>query len=624
MALTFRSVFKSDVFKGIVGAAAVAASFIPGVGQVVAAGLRLGGIGFLSDAVGRGASSGQEGVRTNIPSNVAPVPVVYGTAKLGVRPVDVRQEGAHPKHLWLVAAICHGSRNDGDIENIDKVWFDERLAVDDGVVESDFSGKLNYYEELGSTSQNVIGDLNSTFATAWPATSRGKGIAYIALEFIFDKGVYPNGIPNITVQVQGNKVYDHRDTNWKHSDNPALCVRDYLLSEVYGGRIPAGEIDEDSFDDMADFCDELVSVPDGEGGSENQKRFTLNGWVDTSRDPWENLSMMLSSCRGIIYRDNGVYRLHIPRAVTPETFELDESNIVGDWEFAQAGLESVANIVRGTFMNLDKDWQPDQVQWPEVGESNTYLTNDNNFESAREIELPFTTNSYMAEQICQVALNESRQPLSCLVTVKEEALKLQCGEVVQVTHETPGWDQKQFWVEALWIVQQGLVRLALREYDSSAYSYDTMSDASALPDTSLPDPFSAVAPTGLTLLSDATTRLTGGVGEPVPRIKVTWTWPDEAFTDYVDVFARINGSGDWEWVKRVDANDDALAYVAEVSAGETWQVGIRAVNTIGVPSTVVTDTVAIPAATEIEHVNDPPSAPTLVTLSCDMDTLEVV
>jgi len=565
-------------------------------------------------------------VQANVTSNKAHIPVVYGRAKLGVKIADIREDTSTGK-LWIVGTLCHGSRNGNGIESIHEIYSDEDLAVNSGgSIVGKFAedgGKLAKYTRTGSTTQTVVSALNTAFPTEWPSSSAGKGIAYVVLRLDPDRDTFAS-IPDITVIVDGNRVYDPRDTNWKHSDNNALCIRDYMLSTVYGMGIDPSKIDEDSFEDAADFCDELVNVPDGEGGSTTQKRFTCNGVVDTSRPAPDNLQDLLSSCRGRLIYSSGKYRLHIPDTKSAETFELNEDNIIGDWEWGVGGNRDVPNIMRATYVDPDLNYQPHVAQFPEVGESNSYLSADNDFESIRDIDLPFTNNWYMALQIAQVLLNEARQDIVCQVTVKDEALKLQPGEVVNVTHSTPAWSSKPFWVLAMHITQANQLRLTLAEYDAAAYSLITLSDKDTVPDTGLPNPYSVASPTGLTLLCDDTTKLTGGTGGPVPRIKITWTKSTHPWLDYTEIFARKLGDSDWDPIGRVDARDTQLIYVMDVSAGETWEVGIRAVNTLGAKSSMVTDTVAIPDPSEQPHVNDPPSAPSAVELEVVSERTDLI
>ena len=126
------------------------------------------------------------------------------------------------------------------------------------------------------------------------------------------------------------------------------------------------------------------------------------------------------------------------------------------------------------------------------------------------------------------------------------------------------------------------------------------------------------------MLSDGTTAILSGTGGPVPRIKVTWTAPDDPFIDYVEVLARKNGESDWEVNIKVDRADNQLAWILDVSAGDTWQVGVRATNTLKKQSSLVTDTVVIPDPSEQPHVNDPPDAPSVVVLTATIDDIEVL
>ena len=599
----------------VFAAASIVSIPIPGVNFA----LQMAGAAVFNNHRRRGGAQRQEGIRQNIATTTAPIPVVYGTSKIGIRPVFVRVDpnSTDKEDLYIVGALCHGEIND-----IEEVYFDEKLAVDNAVVDAFFTGNLSYDDEVGTSAQTVMSLINTPFPTEWDANHRGRGIAYVGLKLTYDKDVYLGGIPNITCVIEGKLVYDPRDTNTKFSDNPALCIRDYLTNTTYGGGLTAAEINDASFIAIANYCDELVPIPDA--GCETppctQKRYTCNGWVDTGRPIQENLQELLSSCRGVLIYQEGEFRLHIPRVLSAEVFELDESNIIGDWQFRTGGVDQVANIVHATFMDIDADRKPNQTQWPEVGAANSFLTADNDFESTRDIELPFTENVYMARRIAMTALKESRQDISVALTAKEEAKELQVGEIVKVSHEYPGWVEKQFWVWAMSLLQDGNVRPLLREYDPSAYSLSTLSDADAIPDTNLPDPFTVPAPTVLTLTSDATTVSNPGEGASIPRIKVEWTKPADKFSDYIEVFARKQGDAEWDKKGRVDERDDQIIFIEGVNATDTWEVGVQSVNKLGKRSTLVTDTVVISSGA---FANPRPDDVSAVTLLLEADDLDV-
>ncbi|WP_371380750.1 phage tail protein [Sporomusa aerivorans] len=70
------------------------------------------------------------------------------------------------------------------------------------------------------------------------------------------------GNPTVTAIIKGMKVRDTRINAKIYSSNPAMCVRDYLLSKRYGAGhfITADMLDEDSFREVADYNDQLVTT----------------------------------------------------------------------------------------------------------------------------------------------------------------------------------------------------------------------------------------------------------------------------------------------------------------------------------------------------------------------------
>lgn len=67
--------------------------------------------------------------------------------------------------------------------------------------------------------------------------------------------------PTITCVVKGIKLYDTRKSTTAYSENPAMIIRDYLLNKRYGlGRwVTSDMLDSDSFEECADYCDEVIA-----------------------------------------------------------------------------------------------------------------------------------------------------------------------------------------------------------------------------------------------------------------------------------------------------------------------------------------------------------------------------
>ena len=467
--------------------------------------------------------------------------------------------------------------------------------------------KGNLIEDTRSKVSGISLTYNATGKTITRATGSYVTDGYVAKDRVDSSGSASNNSAftintvTATVLTVDETVVDEGPTSaptlkrWAHpdngGDNPAMCVRDYLLSTIYGLGLAEADLDTASFETIANYCDDSVVAPPG-----NQKRYTCNGWIDVSRSIATVLTELLSSFRGNPVYEGGVFRLFSTRSVTPSTIALTKDNIVGDWQFTNAGAAQKFNVARATFIDPTRNFMPELAQWPNPGATNTFLTDDNSWENRLEIDLPFTNDIYRAEQTMMTLLKESRQGIAVMVTCTEEALQLQIGDVVPVTHETPGWASKNFSVMGVDILSDTRVRLALLEYDANAYSLDAEVTAPAEPDTDLPDPFTVGAPTGLTLTATSAESIETDAGVYIPRIKVTWTDSTDAFVDHYEIEAKLGTEATFDpWGTAPPGQQLFFVYpVTPVS----WDVRIRSVNSLGVKSafisTSVTPAVSLP------------------------------
>lgn len=584
----------------ILGAVLIGAAFIATpLGPIVQAGLLYAGAALIRSTQIPKLQAEQAQALRNEASTENGVLVIYGTCVVGIKAVDIRVSGQENQFLYLVGAICHGSRDGGDIMGIDDVWFDERLAFDAaGVLQSAFLDQAWLYKHAGSTSQVVDAHMASTFPAAYPSTSKGAGIAYLIARLFWRRGgegtAYPTGVPTVWVKIRGARVYDPRDSTWKFSDNPALCVRDYLLSTVYGASLDPAEIDETSFINAANYCDETVQVPDPDGsGTVSQKRFTTNGWLDTTEEVLNNLQRILSSCRGELSYQAGQYSLFIRKSMTPSGFVFSRANIVGNFTFKTTGIEDAPNIMKAQYTDPGQRHQVITVQWPQTGDSNAFLTEDNNFRVEGHIELPMTNDPYMARQIAMSVMKERRWSELVTFTATEEALKCRVGDLVEITHDTPGWTGRDAWVSALVLRADSLVDVVCQTYDGNAYTYDLQSQETSVPDTDLPDPFTQPpAPTFFTLTT----------GTLAQRIKAEWYQVVAPYVVAYEVEARRDDDPTFRtYPGAVQSGEWLSSFIDGVADGELWHVRVRAVNSIGVKGAWATASHTVSIANVVEY-----------------------
>jgi Phage-related protein, tail component len=173
---------------------------------------------------------------------------------------------------------------------------------------------------LGQTNQLADADLVSE-VTQWTTNHRLRGRSYLYVRLNFDSDIYPNGVPNITAEVQGKAVFDPRDSSTSFSNNPALCIRDFLTNTDYGMKADVSEINDTNFSAVANTCEESVPLT---VGSEN--RFTLNGSFQVDQTPKSILQNMLSSIGGHVVYSNGQFKL-VAATFKTATVTLDESKL---------------------------------------------------------------------------------------------------------------------------------------------------------------------------------------------------------------------------------------------------------------------------------------------------------
>lgn len=311
----------------------------------------------------------------------------------------------------------------------------------------------------------------------------------------------------------------------------------------------------------------------------NYAAYACDGTIDTNQTAYDNVRALLTACRGMLVFSGGKYRLVLDVATTASGFGFTESNITGSWVISQAGKRAKYNRVTAGFYNPAKKWQPDLA----MVESTALRATDNGLILEAKIDLPFTANSYRAQNIGQLTLNQSRYGLVVKFSAFQEGLRCEVGDVVPITHSTPGWSAKLFRIMQIEIKENDEVYVVAREYSASVYTQAVLSPAAVIAQSNLPDPFSVPAVSGLTLASGTTELLRLSDGSVISRIRVGWTAPTEVYAQKGQVEVQTQATTDLGW-SPVDivAAELGVAWVSPVQDGASYNVRIRAINSIGV------------------------------------------
>lgn len=533
-------------------------------------------------------SEQQSGFLVNKNSNIEPIPVVYGERLIGGTRVFVATSGSDNEYLYIALVLC-----EGEIDSIGDVFINDTISTD-----SKYSGLVTINKFTGTDSQTA----DTTFVNAnigWTANHRLRGLAYLAIRLKYDRDAF-SGIPSITAIVRGKKVFDPRDSTTAFSDNPALCLRDFLTNSRYGKGLSTSLLDNQSFEDAADACDFLVSKYSGAGSTE--PIFTCNAILDTGESLFSNVQKLLRGMRGLMPYSNGVYSV-IVEDDQDSTFDFDTTNILSDLQIVSTPKNQRYNKVMTKFANPATNWQEDSVIWPPAGssEETTFLSEDNNIELSAEVSLPTITDYYAARDIARIICLASRkQTLTSSIKATSEALQCAVGDIVTLTHPTPAWTNKEFRITSLQLMANGVVQVALQEHDATIYPWVADTEEQDVQESTLPDPFSVGQPTSLSVTPSASINEDGTA---IPVIEVSWTATADQFVDEYEVqYSKDSGSYKSILTRQTSAT------ISPVTPDSTYDVRVRSINAIGARSAFVT-------ATQETALGDDsaPSAPTNLT-----------
>ena len=392
--------------------------------------------------------------------------VLYGKAKVGGARVFDSTTGGSNKFLHRVLAFTGH-----EVESFDEIYINDELITLDSsgnvTSPSRYDGNVRINKHLGATDQAADSDLVSE-VDEWTNDHRLRGIAYLYVRLRYDADAFPNGVPEITATIKGKKVFDPRDSSTAWSDNPALCLRDYLTSTTYGLGEEDVNVDDDKVSTAANVCDR-TDTPDG------STRYTCNGAFTTASTPYDNLSALLTSMGGLLWYAQGEWRMK-PAYWTEPALTLDENDLrSGITVNTRHSRRDNYNTVKGTFRGAESSWQI--TDYPEVTNA-AFLSADNNQESAIDLALPFTDTSVESRRIANVSLERNRQQLTITASFGMRAFQLQVGDNVKINNTRFGWTDKEFEVTS-WtfgLVDEGdlQVQMILREVSESVF--DDVSD----------------------------------------------------------------------------------------------------------------------------------------------------
>ncbi len=577
--------FAEDVGITYVVAAAFAIAGFPQVaGYIFASGVSSAGIRALTPIEEPSLGQADRGYLVNEIQPTGPAAVIYGETRVG-GVIFYRETTSNNKILHVLIALAgHEVNSIGTI-----LANDEELTIDGSgnvTAPAKYVGKLKIYKHLGADDQAADANLVAE-SSKWTSEHRARGIAYIYARMEYDADAFPNGVPVFTAIVQGKKLYDPTDSaqsatdssTWTYSNNPALCMRDYLNY--------AGIADYDEFNDTLvaaakNICDETVTIKSG-----TQKRYTVDGTFTLQAKPNEVIKNITSSMAGMLWYSQGKWSMKAGSYTTPV---FSGSNALSADDFRAPIEVSTKSSRRDSYNKISGIYRGSETNffdtsYPTIA-SATFLAEDNNLENEVEVNLPYTDTSAMAQRIAKIMLFRNREDVSFSGSFGLRALELTIGDFVEVNYPRFGWDNKVFevldWRFALTSDLQLMVNMSFGEISPSVYEFNLADEAVFLANnTSLLSPFN-VPPVAIALTQEY--RI---INEHITNVlvaNVSSTASERV--DYVEVEFKKSTDANYSVLGTGDLGRFEILDIDTPLAGATdtiiYDVRARAINALGV------------------------------------------
>ena len=255
------------------------------------------------------------------------LPIIYGNRRVGAQVIYMDVNANNSQELYVVYALSVGECDEilgRTIELDGNPLSDSARFRIGGYIGSDKissgSGSLNTVSQNGDPVEVTAGGFGTdptdrymyvfnlhhgaasqtadpmlvASMSNWTSAHRLDGVCYIAAHYNFDTRGMWKGIPQLTVQVRGKKVYDPRldstaggsgsqrlgtPSTYAFSDNPALTFLNYITDNEVGKGLTASQLNLSTFSTAANTADTTVANPYYNGVA---KSFTWSGTSGTN------------------------------------------------------------------------------------------------------------------------------------------------------------------------------------------------------------------------------------------------------------------------------------------------------------------------------------------------------
>lgn len=486
------------------------------------------------------------GLKINTRSTQALIAVLYGQVKTAGNDVYVHGAGFENDDLWVVQAF-----GEGEIDSIVQVAGEDQIFFGDTLI-SDYEDKsvAEYWFHGGSSSQTVDTNLQAADPRF---TDNMRHTAYVVFHLTFNRKYYQS-LPRRQMIVKGRKLYDIRDTTTAWSDNPVLCLYDYLTNGRYGLGLASAAIDTTSWTSAANYCD--------------TKGWTLDLEIREDEAAIDTVKRILAHFRGtLIWYDGKYYLRYADTNYESSIMTIRDYNIAQGQDgramigLSQPGRYSRPDGIRVKFIDPDRDYVVDDLI---IGDQDGVV---------KELRL-LGCGRQQAADLATYHLERAQLDRTVAGTFSDDCLQLEPHDLVTLTSTALGIAGQLMRVLSTNIRQDGLVDLSLIYESEVLYNDDYDLDVEGAYECALPDPKAEPPSVSNVSITEETYAYRD---RTYTRLQVTFDEPvNYAWFHHIEVYLSYDNS---VWKHLFDAVNDFN--VDNVEEGAHYYIRLKTVNIWG-------------------------------------------
>ncbi len=467
-----------------------------------------------------------------------------------------------------------------------------------GKMDDGYNGVSCYNSPQNVKAPTVKGDTHYTFhdgdcPDTYLETGSYKKCAWIDLNLAVSDEL--NGNPNVTCVVRGKKVLDTRTGKVAYSTNPAMCTRDFLLSKRYGGGrwVTKELIDEQSFIEIADYCDEEIQYIGADGSLITAKRYELNMVIDSQKNAINWLGEMLDNFCGFLVWSKGKYSLRVEKA-EPISYKFNDDNTI-DMRLDPLPQDETPNKYEISFVDPLNNWSSVKSlveDFADQKERQKIIT--------KSVELNGVTSQHQALRLGRFYRDYNAVcPIQLSFTTGAHAMHLEPGDVVTLSYHGIFTDLP-LRITEIKETNKGTFEISGRQYNPDIYNDDLGASIQWYNYAEVGTPLAGRVPevTNITLAEDGYKDNSTGIY--IGHVSIGFKQP-KAYP-YVSSYEVWYSYDETNWIYAGNSLDTSFT-IQNTQVGQSISVRVTVVNTAGRKSDGV-----VSNSLYLTGYNSPPSA----------------